>query len=153
MNNSIMHIRYRHTQIGYVMIAGLTVGLLVVALLMVFLEFNWIGLAVCFILLLALGLFPTLTVELTDELLLVCFGLGYIWKKFPLKNIQSCRVVKNPWFYGWGIRWTPHGWLYRVSGTLAVEIQLKNGRKCLIGSNEPEELAKAIWNIVSALEH
>jgi len=57
--------------------------------------------------------------------------------------------VKNPWYYGWGIRFTPHGWLYNVSGLHAVEIELKNGKKYRIGTDVPENLEKAIREFIS----
>ncbi len=52
--------------------------------------------------------------------------------------------MKNPWYYGWGIRLTPHGWLYNVSGSYAVEIKTKTGKKYRIGTDVPNELEKAI---------
>jgi hypothetical protein len=58
--------------------------------------------------------------------------------------IASYQVVKNPWYYGWGIRLTPHGWLYNVSGSYAVEIKMKTGKKYRIGTNVPNDFEKAI---------
>jgi hypothetical protein len=54
--------------------------------------------------------------------------------------MTSCRIVTNPWYSGWGIRITPSGWLFNVSGFRAVEIQMKNGEAYRIGSDEPEKL-------------
>ncbi len=51
---------------------------------------------------------------------------------------------ENPCYYGWGIRWTPNGWLYNVSGFYAVEIKMKTGKKYRIGTDAPNELEKAI---------
>jgi hypothetical protein len=52
--------------------------------------------------------------------------------------------VRNPWYYGWGIRITPDGLLYNVSGTRAVEITLTDGSKLRLGTDEPEALCQAI---------
>lgn len=49
-----------------------------------------------------------------------------------------------PLYYGWGIHLTPHGWLYNVSGSDAVEIRMKTGKKYRIGTDVPEELERAI---------
>ncbi|MFC2014949.1 hypothetical protein ACFLUP_03040, partial [Chloroflexota bacterium] len=65
-------------------------------------------------------------------------------KKFKLQDIKSCRAVRNFWYYGWGIRRTPYGWLYSVSGLGAVEIELVTGKKYRIGTDVPSELEKAI---------
>ena len=52
--------------------------------------------------------------------------------------------MRNLWYYGWGIRYTPHGWLFNVSGLDAVELELKNGRTWRVGTDEPVELLAAI---------
>lgn len=47
---------------------------------------------------------------------------------------------------GWGVHYsfTGKGWAYNVSGDRGVQIKLKNGGWLLIGSQKPDELAKAI---------
>ena len=103
-----------------------------------------LGFAVLIFIASFLLLFVTLTVSLDDDILLIQFGIGLIRKKFFLKDILSCQVVKNPWYYGWGVRLTPHGWLYNVSGFSAVEIKMKTGKKYRIGTDVPNELEQAI---------
>jgi hypothetical protein len=89
-------------------------------------------------------LFSSMTVTVGNGLLTVKFGLGIIRKKFMLSEIESCRVVKNPWYYGWGIRRIPGGWFFGVSGLNAVEIMMKSGKRYRIGSDVPEELEAVI---------
>jgi len=136
--------RYQHTQIGYFIIVALGIALLCIAYLLTIYGFNWIALAVLIILGVGLALFATLTVEIDQDVLEVRFGPGLIRKSFPLKDIESCQVVKNPWYYGWGIRLTPHGWLYNVSGSRAVELKMKSGRKYRIGTDDAEGLGQAV---------
>ena len=136
--------QYQHTQIGYLVIIALAIGMFFIACLMAVYGFNWIALAVLIILGVCLVLFATLTVVIEDDILEIRFGLGIIRKKFPLKDIESCQVVKNHWYYGWGIRLIPHGWLYNVSGSHAVEIQMKTGKKYRFGTDVPNDLEKAI---------
>jgi hypothetical protein len=47
---------------------------------------------------------------------------------------------------GWGVHYsfTGKGWAYNVSGDRGVQITLKNGAWLLIGSQKPDELARAI---------
>ncbi|RLC47786.1 MAG: hypothetical protein DRH57_03405 [Candidatus Cloacimonadota bacterium] len=85
-----------------------------------------------------------LTVLIEEDVLEIRFGPGLIRKRFPLKDIELCRIVKNPLYYGWGIRLTPNGWLYNVSGSYAVEIKMKTGKKYRIGTDVPNELETAI---------
>ena len=99
------------------------------------------GLAVIFLI---MSLFATLTVEIRDGFLRFRFGLGLIRKKLKIAEIESCEVVRNPWYYGWGIHATGKGWVYNVSGFEAVEIFLSDGRRLRIGTDEPELLRKAI---------
>ncbi|MDZ7335431.1 MAG: hypothetical protein ONB32_09735 [candidate division KSB1 bacterium] len=135
---------YHHTQIGYLTIFMFAVFFTFMASLMAIYGFNWVGLAVIIFMVLILVLFVTLTVRINADKMEIHFGPGIIRKKFHLKEIESCRVVKNPWYCGWGIRRTPHGWLYNVSGFDAVEITLNNGKKYRIGTDVPNELEQAI---------
>ncbi len=136
--------RYQHTQIGYLIIIALAIALLFIAYLVAVYGFNWIAFTVLIILGVCLVLFATLTVLIEKDVLEIRFGPGVIRKKFPLKDIESCQIVKNPWYYGWGIRLTPHGWLYNVSGSYAVEISMKTGKKYRIGTDVPNDLEKVI---------
>lgn len=135
---------YQHTQIGYFVIVGLAIACLFCLLFMVFISFNWITFATLVFFSICLALFATLTVDIGNDTVEIRFGIGLIRKKFALKDIDSCQVVKNPWYYGWGIRLTPQGWLYNVSGLSAVEINLRDGKKYRLGTDMPQDLAQAI---------
>ena len=89
-------------------------------------------------------LFGSLTVEVTDEELKHCFGPGFWKKSYQLQDIESATQVRNSWIFGWGIRITPHGWLYNVSGLDAIQIQLRSGRKFRIGTDDPLGVLDAI---------
>jgi hypothetical protein len=136
--------RYYHTQIGYVTLAALGGAMLLILLLMDLYEFNWVPVFVLIILGLCLILFATLTVEIDEDSLHLRFGPGLIRKKISLQDIESHRMEKNHWYYGWGIRRTPHGWLGNVSGLDAVELLLKNGEKLRVGTDDPEGLTSAL---------
>ncbi len=136
--------RYQHTQTGYVMIVALGTALLGIVVTITISGFGWIVFSVLILLGICLLLFKTLTVQIAGDVLEIRFGPGVIRKKLSLKEIESCRMVKNHWYYGWGIRRTPHGWLYNVSGLCAVELQMKDGKKYRIGTDEPEALAEVI---------
>jgi hypothetical protein len=135
---------YKHTQIGYFMIVCGAIAL-VIALEVFFRKATVTsmlgGLAAIFVI---IGLFATLTVEIRDGFLKFRFGLGLIRKKLKVAEIESCEVVRNPWYYGWGIHATGKGWVYNVSGFEAVEIFMSDGRRLRIGTDEPDLLRKAI---------
>ncbi len=80
---------------------------------------------------------------------------------FPiLKRRYAARDIKQSFareyrplveYGGWGIRWSPvSGWAYNTGGNLGVQLLLADGRKLLIGSQKPAELAAAIETMVGA---
>jgi hypothetical protein len=141
--------KYRHTQIGYLHLVLYSALLLFIGYLNIVMDFNpfvLVGLIVIFI---VIGIFTRLTVAVDDQMIKIQFGLGVIRKVFPLKDIEAYCVVKNPWYYGWGIRFTPRGWLFNVSGFSAIELQMKSGKRYRIGTDDPDNLAKALDEALS----
>ena len=73
----------------------------------------------------------------------------FLRKAVPLEQVTRCMVrTYQPLreYGGWGIRWswTGRGWAYNVSGDRGVQLELASGRRLLIGSQRPNELAEAI---------
>ncbi len=89
-------------------------------------------------------LFSSLTISVDSEELQHYFGPGFWKKTYVLQDIESIEQVRNSWIFGWGIRLTPYGWLYNVSGLDAVEVQLRSGRKFRIGTDDPQGVISAI---------
>jgi hypothetical protein len=88
--------------------------------------------------------FSRMHIEIRDQGLSWQFGSGFPRFSLPLSEVASARIVRNPWFYGLGIHFTPQGWLYNVSGRSAVEIIKSNGGRFRLGTNEPDALLAAI---------
>jgi hypothetical protein len=84
-----------------------------------------------------------------DGRVTVSFGIGLIKRSISVEQMQEISIVKNPMYYGWGIRMIPNGWLYNISGADAVELQLKTGRVVRIGSKDPNGLAEAVRRAVA----
>jgi hypothetical protein len=137
--------RYRHTQVGYV-----TGGLTLVVLPLIYYAFMAEGGLGAFghAMLGAFGilavLFSSLTVKVTDRELVFYFGPGFWERRFALDDIVSVEVVQNSPLYGWGIRYTHHGWLYNVSGLRAVEVTIRGEEQLRIGTDKPEALKQAL---------
>jgi hypothetical protein len=154
-----METHYKHTQVGRVPLVVLGVCLFAAAAALAYslsvpgLDLSSrIGPLVAFIVFaILMAHFGTLTVTLYDEFLVVRFGPGPVRKKLALKDIESCQVVKNPWYYGWGIHRIRKGWLYNVSGLGAVELKTKNGREYRIGTDVPDELQRAISQSLTSM--
>ncbi len=141
--------QYKHTQIGYFLLIVYSIAVLFVGYLNIMTNFNPFALASLIIVLIALGIFTRLTVTVDDQMIKVQFGLRIIRKAFRLNEIEAYRVVKNPWYYGWGIRFTPRGWLFNVSGFSAIELQMKNGKTYRIGTDDPDNLAAALDGVLN----
>jgi len=139
-----MPARYERTQIGYLTIYTLGGCLAAQAALMAVVGFHWVYLAALVVLAGCLALFATLSVQVDETAVRLRFGPGLIGKTFWLGDVESCRVVRNKWYHGWGINLIPGGWLYNVSGLDAVELQMKTGKKNRIGTDDPTGLASAI---------
>jgi hypothetical protein len=142
---------YERTQKGTVILValGLSAAFMLVVLLAVPAESGertarWV-LAGTLALLLGVGIaFGSLTVRVGDGVLAWRFGPGLIRKSVPLDRVRHVEAVRTSALYGWGIRWTPRGWLYNVSGLGAVEVRLEGGKRFLLGTDHPEELVAAI---------
>lgn len=104
----------------------------------------WVFGGMSALMLLGLLMFHALTVEVARGYLRFRFGIGVIHRQFRIIEITDVEKVRNRWFYGWGIKLTPHGWLFSVSGFDAIQIKLKNGRQYRIGTDEPDRLLTAI---------
>ena len=68
-------------------------------------------------------------------------------QKIPFEDIRRCEArTYSPIreFGGWGIRYGRKAKAYNVSGNQGVQLELSNGKRLLIGSGRPEELARAI---------
>lgn len=141
---------YSHTQFGTLMVL-VFLAILPLTFLPAWLagagHVSWIG---PLVLLLVLTAFYNLTVQIDAEHVRIRFGIGLIRKRFPLDQIASCRPVKNSWASGWGIRLTPNGWLFNVSGLDAVELKMQNGKTVRIGTDQPQALATAIEQALEA---
>lgn len=88
--------------------------------------------------------FGWLTVSIDRETVRLRFGVGLIRKRLPIGTIRDCRTVRNAWYYGWGIRLTPRGWMWNISGLDAVELDLGDSAHFRIGTDDPEGLRSAI---------
>ncbi|MDO9033697.1 MAG: hypothetical protein Q7U51_00640, partial [Methanoregula sp.] len=136
---------YERTQRGSLIIGAISAVIIIILTSMYLFGIVWVTVFVLGIMIVVLAIFSTLTVSVGNDNLRIRFGpVGLIRKSWPLADIDSVMAVTNPWYYGWGIRFTPHGRLYNVSGYGAVEVRLISGKTFRIGTGEPDALCTAI---------
>jgi hypothetical protein len=129
---------YQHTQPARTIVISLTTTGLVFAVGSIFCHPLISGALVAFI---VAYFFRSMTIEISDAELIWYFGSGFPRKRLPLGDVVSAEAVRMPFWNGWGIHYTPQGWLYNVSGYGAVCVTLRNGKRLCLGSDEPEVLA------------
>ena len=88
-----------------------------------------------------------LVVEAREDALYVRF-IPLRTRRIPYASILRCepctyRPIRE--FGGWGIRWGgQRSWAYTMRGNRGVRLEFEGARRLLIGSQSPEELARAI---------
>ena len=140
-------IRYRHTQVGWLTIVIVVLVGLVALPPIVSAGLTWAALPLVVVLGFVLLGFAAMTVIVDERGIEARMGVGVIRKRVAWSELLAYRQVKNPWYYGWGIRFYPGGTLYNVSGALAVELALQNGKRLRFGSDEPVALLAAIERV------
>lgn len=92
--------------------------------------------------------FLKLTTEVrSDGLYIRFFPLHFSFHRIPLDDLKRYEVrTYHPIreYGGWGICYGFKGKAYNVSGNRGVQLELLNGKRLLIGSQVPKELANAI---------
>lgn len=88
----------------------------------------------------------SLTIAVRDAQLSWWFGPGIIRKTVPLSTIVSAEPTTTSIFNGWGIHLTGRGWLYNVAGRQAVLVTQQDGKRFLLGTDEPDSLAHIIMS-------
>jgi hypothetical protein len=89
-------------------------------------------------------LFYKLVVTVRADEIEIRFGIGLIKKRIKVEDIVAARPVRNRWWYGWGIRYFPGGYLYNIWGLDAVELQMKKNPRYRIGTADPDGLIVAV---------
>lgn len=91
-----------------------------------------------------LAAFNKMHVTVDEAEVSVRFRWGWPERRYSLADVHRVDIVRNKWWYGFGIRITPHGWMYNVWGLDAVQLNFHDGQTFRIGSDEPASLATAL---------
>ena len=142
---------YQHTQSASGVTAVLAIGGVVLVSVVFLLPDHpatsigrIIATAVVLVLWACAAVFNRMTITVDRERLQWCFGFGLLRKAVPVRAIEQVERTRSRPVEGWGIHWTPRGWLYNVSGLDTVLVQLREGGSFLLGTSEPDQLVRAI---------
>ena len=134
---------YQHKQIGTALLLVMGAVVLFVSLI-AFDNNNEVIWPLIIIVSLIAFLFHSLNIKVNSNEINWSFGPSFWKKSVKLEAVNSVRVINTKWYYGLGIRYTPSGWLYTVSGTKAIQLELKDGSKINLGTDEPDNLIAVI---------
>lgn len=116
-----------------------------------------LGGIVALIAIVALFLVTNLETEVRSDCLRVrLFPFHIRHREIPVQDLSQCyaRTYKPIREYGgWGIRYSfrkGRGKAYNLSGNKGVQLVFKNGKRLLIGSQKPDELADTINKIMNS---
>lgn len=102
--------------------------------------------------------FSAMTVTVTPDVVDVRFRLGWPHRAVKRSNISSHEPVRSPWWYGWGLRFIPGGFMWNVWGLDALELRMapdasdsflfadRRGKAFRIGTDDPDGLDQALRN-------
>jgi hypothetical protein len=140
---------YRHTQVGFATLIGLGMGLLTqignaARDVRKHRRRAWVSVPIAVGFVAMLAVFSQLRVEVDTERVTASFAAGLLPRRIDIAEIKGAKVITTPWYAGWGMRRTPHGWLYNVWGRRAVELTLGEEATFTIGSDQAETLLAAI---------
>jgi hypothetical protein len=83
-----------------------------------------------------------LMIVITDTTLHAALGPGWPRLSLPVRDIATVEVTRTG--LSWGIGWIPRGWSWTVSGLDGVLIVRRDGRRLILGSDEPHALRDAL---------
>jgi hypothetical protein len=77
----------------------------------------------------------------------------YAKRSVAWEEVAHCQVIPYDFVGGWGVRlWTQFGTVYNVIGGKGLYVQLKNKKKFLVGTQQPEELEQFLTELISLRE-
>ena len=88
--------------------------------------------------------FGKMTTVIADGKIRLTWRYGFPTKEIQMSDIEAVEVKEISKWLGSGIKATRKGTVWRAWGKTVVAVDQSNGRRILIGSNNPEELARAI---------
>jgi hypothetical protein len=92
----------------------------------------------------AIAVFSTLTVEVTDDALVFGFTFGVLRRRIARADIVRAARITLPWWYGTGVKLGPGRTTYLIWPGPAVEVELKNGRRVQIGTPDADSVLAAL---------
>jgi len=132
---------YQKTQVGTGMLTVIAIGLAIelllaagkgpsLGLLLVALLFGCIGL-----------IFSTMTIKVSQEGVEWWFTFKILHQRVALADIRSAETKRVNLLAGLGIRTDGTNWMWIVGGHDTVQLDMRSGRRIMLGSSEAQTVA------------
>jgi len=95
--------------------------------------------------------FTVMTVTVNEDSLEVSMGLELIRKRLMVSDITSVSEIRIPW-HSVGIKKISGGWLFSVAVSDGVDMEMKNGKRYIVGSEDPAGLLQALRSRMAGAE-
>ncbi|MEC8985789.1 MAG: hypothetical protein VX763_04160 [Actinomycetota bacterium] len=90
------------------------------------------------------SMFSKLSTTVSDGKITLVFKYGFPKKEILFSEIKSAELQKVTNWWGSGVKIMRHGSMWRAWGNTAIAIQRHDGKRIVIGSDNPDELLQAI---------
>ncbi len=72
-------------------------------------------------------------------------------KKVTWKEVEKAKVLNYGFVGGWGIRiWTSYGTVYNIRGNKGLALELKSGKRMVVGTQKEQELKAFLGDLQEA---
>jgi hypothetical protein len=146
-------ILYTHRQFNRLFFLFLFFGAMAAIVAVILDHRPWVVLPILGALALAILLFSSLSVEVSNTRLRFWYGVGLLHWNIPLSDISTVARSRSHWYEGWGIRLSFRGWLYNISGFDCIEVRRSNGSAFRLGTDDPERLLSALQQALTKSGH
>jgi len=75
---------------------------------------------------------------------------SYDWDELAHVEVKKYRPLKD--YGGWGLRLGRHGVAYNMSGNWGLQLDFRNGKHVMIGTNKPDALRSALEQILHQMK-
>ena len=106
---------------------------------------SWRAIAIVFVPLAVLYVgVQLLTISISSTEIKLRWRLGWPNKSILRSDIASIERIRTKWYFGWGIRKVPNGWMWNIWGRDAIRLNLRSGKCFVLGTDDIDRLEQVL---------
>ena len=95
-------------------------------------------------------MFAKMSLTVDDTKIHIIFWWGFPKKEVLLNDIRSVELHELSYWWGTGVKGVKQGSMWRAWGETVVLVKQSNGKRVIIGSDNPDDLLQAIRSRLSS---